>query len=129
MSDNQTDKIDDLTAFEVNQAEKACGIPFEMLGQSDEDGPPRPGRFALMAALAWVHKKRTDPTLTYADYMKSVKHSEVTEYLFPHEPEAEEGDAGFPDARGAGGAPDAEPDVAAGEEESPVLSGFRATGE
>jgi hypothetical protein len=127
MTDEKTDKIDDLTAFEVNQAEKACGVPFELLGQSDEE-QPRAGRFALMAALAWVHKKREEPTLTFTDYMKSVKHHEVTDYLFPDEPEAEEGDAGFPDARGAGGPEDAEPGVAAGEEESPVLSSFRTTG-
>lgn len=97
------DRIDELTAFEVTMAERACGVAFESLQRDKDDHSP--GRTALFGALAWVHSKREEPTLTYEQYMRRVKPDEIVAYLFPEPPKAEgDDDAGFPeDAAESGG--------------------------
>lgn len=85
------DRIDELTAFEVTQAERACGVAFESLQRAKDDHSP--GRTALFGALAWVHSKRAEPTLTYEAYMRRVKPDDIVAYLFP-DPEPQEGEAG-----------------------------------
>lgn len=121
MSDNS--KLDDLTAFEVMQAERACGVAFEKLGDTESETP---GRTALLGALAWVHKKRSEPTLTFDAYMKSVKFDEPADYLFPPEEDGE--GAGFPVAVGPDGGADGA-GVEPGDGEGPVLSGDRGAAE
>jgi len=113
-------KIDELTAFELNMAEKACDTPYEKLTEKDA---PKSG---LWAALAWVHRKRDEPTLTYDAYMKSVKPHEVMDYLFPDDEEAGEVDEdGFPDPDDgpALGGDEGESSGAAGAAEGGVLPG------
>lgn len=117
--------MDQLTSFEVSMAERAAGIPLDAL--ADQSGTVI--KTPLWTALAWVHNKRSEPTLTYEAYAKSVRPDEVMAYLFPKdeapdhdEPPAEgapfhaEGSAGDEvDRGGAGeeegssGAPDGDP--------------------
>lgn len=130
MTSTPTDRIDELTAFEITQAERACGIAYETLATRKEPGDFTPGRTALLGALAWVHSKRSEPTLTYEEYMRRVRPEEITEYLFPDladEPE-DDTDAGFPEAENApradaGADPRELARVGAGGTEGPVLPG------
>lgn len=102
-----SNRLNDLTAFEESTAERTAGMSLGSL--EDADAP----KVALLGALAWVHVKRGEPTLTYDAYMKRVKTSDITTYLF----DDIDGDAGFPDAE--------RPAVGAGGGEGELLSGDR----
>lgn len=111
------DKMDQLTAFEVSMAEKTAGMSITSL--ADEAAP----KVGLIGALAWVHMKRDDPTLTYKAVMEGHTFDQLSEYLWgADEPaEDEEGAAPFHES----GEPDgAEPDGAAGDGEGALLSGY-----
>jgi hypothetical protein len=119
-----TDRMNELTAFEASIAERAAGLSISILSDEDRSQP----RVALWGALAWVHRKRDEPTLTYEAYMSSVTPADVMDYLFPDDDEdqaAEVDEDGFPDSDGDGpvGASAGEPAGAAGEAEGAVLSG------
>lgn len=90
--------MDQLTSFEVAMAERAAGIPLDAL--ADESGTVI--KTPLWTALAWVHHKRSEPTLTYDQYAKRVRPDQVMDFLFPKTEAADEGD---PNAEPAAGAP------------------------
>lgn len=100
-------KLSDLTALEESDAEQACGISILIL--EDRKAP----KTALMGALAWVHRRREEPNLTYRDYMKSVKVRDIYGYLFGDDDKEESADP-FPE--GAGAEAGATPDEVAGPE-------------
>ena len=105
-------KIDELTAFEASQAEKAAGVSIGVLEKPTE---PSVG---ILGALAWVHIKRGEPELTYEAYMKRTPASEVADYLFGEDEEAVAVDeAGFPAHAGGdeGSGGDGEGDVLSGD--------------
>ena len=111
-------KMEELTAFEVSMAESAVGLSTELLAKP---GAPKLG---LMGALAWVHRKREEPTLTFDAYMKSVTSSQVYDYFDDVDDEAAEVDEdGFPDSEPGpvDGDAEAEPAGAAGEDEGAIL--------
>lgn len=100
-----SNRFNDLTAFEESMAERAAGVSLASL--EDDDAP----KVAILGALAWAHTKRDEPTLTFEDYMKRVKTTDITSYLFAELDE----DAAFPDADGSA--------AGAGEPQSELLSG------
>jgi hypothetical protein len=105
-----SNRLNDLTAFEESMAERTVGMS---LGSLEDETAPKVG---LLGALAWVHVKREEPTLTYEAYMKRVSASDITTYLFGDV----DGEAGFPDAGGpADGAGDVEGEVLPGDGDSP----------
>lgn len=100
-----SNRLNDLTAFEESIAERTAGLSLGSL--EDKDAP----KVGLLGALAWVHVKRDEPTLTYDAYMKRVSTSDITAYLFD---DLDDG-AAFPDADGSTAGP--------GDGEGAVLSG------
>lgn len=113
--------LDDLTALEVAQAEKACGMSYASM--ADRDVP----KIALLGAIAWVHKDREPEfKLSYLDFMKTVKAEDISDYVFPDDEEDEAGAvARFPgaDAEQSGGLDDAGSDGGAGGGEGEVRAG------
>lgn len=113
--------IQDLTSFEVAQAEAACGIPYQSLADKAA------AKVGLWGALAWQHCRRAEPELTYEAFMKSHTPDQVLAILYPDDTEdetAEVDEDGFPDSEGGSvGAGDAEPAGATGDDEGGVLSG------
>lgn len=110
-------KFDELTAFEVSQAEQQVGLSVEVT--RDEHAP----KLAMYGALAWVHVKRTEPTLTYDQYMKRVKPREPMNYLFSGDDEDDvETEPGDDLDEGAGFRADSEPaGESSGDDEGAVL--------
>lgn len=99
-------RLDELTAFEESMAERTAGMSLASL--EDKDAP----KVGLLGALAWVHHKRTEPTLAFETFMKRTSSEEIATYLF-FEPVVDE--AGFPDPAG--------PARGAGDDEGAVLPG------
>jgi hypothetical protein len=84
--------MDQLTAFETAMAERASGIPIDALTDTSMMVIKTP----LWTALAWVHTKRSEPTLTYEQYAKRVRPDEVMAYLFPDDQPVDEPAEGAP---------------------------------
>lgn len=101
-----SNRLNELTAFEESIAERTAGMSLASL---EDPAAPKVG---LLGALAWVHHKREEPTLTFDAYMKRVSSNDIAAYLF-EEPTVD--DAGFPDPAG--------PEGAAGDGEGAVLPG------
>lgn len=70
-----TRRIDELNALEEAEAEQVSGASILSL---ETDQPVA----KLLGALAWVHKRRTDPKLKYGDYLKSARTKDNVAYLF-----------------------------------------------
>lgn len=107
-------KLNDLNALEEAEAEEAAGVSI-LAAFANESSP----RTKILGALAWVHRKREEPTLTFTDYMKSVKFRDIQEYLFGDD-DAEAEEDPFPESGEASPAADA---GAAAGGEGAVLSG------
>jgi hypothetical protein len=71
-----TRRLDELNALEEAEAEKVSGIPITNL--EDEER----AKVSLLGALAWVHRKRSEPTLKFETYMKGTRTREIANYLF-----------------------------------------------
>lgn len=67
--------VDDLTGAEIAIAERTAGVSVDSL--EDHDYPSAP----IMGALAWVAKKRHEPTLAYDDFMQRYTLTEIAEIL------------------------------------------------
>ena len=67
--------IDSLTAAEMSIAERAAGLAVTTL----ED--PNFPKVDLLGALAWVHAKRSEPTLTFKAYMESHTLDQISDAL------------------------------------------------
>lgn len=67
--------IESLTAAEMSIAERAAGLSVATL--EDPDYP----KVDLLAALGWVHAKRSEPTLSFRDYKESRTLKDITEQL------------------------------------------------
>lgn len=67
--------IESLTAAEMSIAERASNLSIATL----ED--PEYPKIDLLAALGWVHAKRSEPTLTYLAYKDSRTLKQITEQL------------------------------------------------
>lgn len=76
-------KLDDLTAIEEATAEEAAGMPITAL---EDDGP----KIRILGALAWVHKRRSEPELTFETFMKTHKTGDIIRYLFGDDEDADE---------------------------------------
>lgn len=68
-------RIDELNALEEAEAEQVSGASILAL---ETDQPVA----KLLAALAWVHKRRTEPKLKYSDYLRSARTRANVSYLF-----------------------------------------------
>jgi hypothetical protein len=106
---------DDLNAFEVSEAEKTAKMSIGSI--SDDDVP----KIGLFGALAWQHVRRSEPDLRYEDYMRRVKPSEPTTYLFGDD--EDEDDESTPEAEAAGFPEPQGPDAGAGGGEGVVVPG------
>jgi hypothetical protein len=67
--------ISSLTAAEMSIAERAAGLSITTL--EDPDYP----KVDLLAALGWVHAKRSDTALSFKAYKESRTLTEITEQL------------------------------------------------
>lgn len=67
--------IESLTAAEMSIAERAAGLSITTL--EDPDYP----KVDLLAALGWVHAKRSDSALSFRDYKESRTLTQITEEL------------------------------------------------
>jgi hypothetical protein len=74
-ADETASGLDELTAAETAIAERKAGQSIGTLGS---DVYPQ---VALLGALGWVLAKRTQPTLTYDDYMGGRTVAEITREL------------------------------------------------
>lgn len=111
-----TSIIDDLTSFEVAEAEKTSGFAFQSL--RNKEAP----KVALWTALAWQYKRREDPKLTFDAFAKSHTPDQVLGILYPDDEEVEVDEDGFPDSdSAAGGGAGAESAGATGDDEGGVL--------
>lgn len=81
-----TRRIDELNALEEAEAEQVAGS--SILALETEQPVAK-----LLAALAWVHKRRTAPNLKYTDYLKSARTRENVAYLFGDDDDHDEGEA------------------------------------
>lgn len=77
--------IQSLTAQEMSIAERKSGLSLATL----ED--PNFPKVAILGALGWVYAKRTEPTLTFEEYMSTRTLEQITEEL-GIEDEDEDGD-------------------------------------
>lgn len=68
MSNKEKVDIQELTIAELNTAEKKSGQSLSEVMGKGEDAPLP---LNLLAALVWVHDKRTDPSLAFNDFMES----------------------------------------------------------
>lgn len=75
MADSKPMKIEDLTLAEIEIAERRAGLGLDAL-----DDPERPTA-GLLGALAWVAKKRGDPTLTYDDFMQATTMEQIDQII------------------------------------------------
>lgn len=75
-----TKRMDELNSLEEAEAEKVSGTSILAM---ENDQPVA----KLLAALAWVHKRRTDPKLTYVEYLKSARTKDNVQYLFRNDDE------------------------------------------
>lgn len=118
-----TKRVDELNALEESKAEELSGVSIMAL----ETAEPKA---KLLAALAYVHRKRTAPDLKWGDYLKAEGTKANVAYLFGSEAEdledaalddGGEDDADpFPEGGGEDGAP--ETGGAPGDAEGSVLS-------
>lgn len=114
-----TRRLDELNALEEAEAERVSGRPITDL--EDEDAP----KVKIFAGLAFVHRRRTEPKLTFNEFMKNGRMREFVNYVLgdseddadPAVEEAEEDP--FP----SGGAAEAPAAVESGpaDAEGPVL--------
>lgn len=111
MTEDQPAPIDDLTAFEVAQAERTAGMSMATL--ADQMVPKMP----LVGALGWVLTKRGEPTLTYDAYMKRHKSHEIQEHVFGTDADDEPAEGGDPFREAT--------EVGAGDGEGRVLPAYR----
>lgn len=81
-----TKPLDELNALEEAEAEELSGTPY--LALQDKTA----GKSKLFAALAFVHKRRSDPTLKFRDYAKTCGTLQNIDYLFDDPDEAEQVD-------------------------------------
>ncbi|HET6285180.1 MAG TPA: hypothetical protein VFG15_00340 [Amycolatopsis sp.] len=120
-------RLSELNALEESDAEMAAGM--SLLAIEDDDAP----KVRLYGALAWVHKRRTEPELTYKQFMTTHRTRDIFQYLFGTDDEPADVDvvtnaetsvevARFPeDAAGApGGVAEAEGAVRAGDRDLAV---------
>lgn len=100
-----TRRMDELNALEEAEAENLAGCSILAL---ERDEPVA----KLLAALAWVHKRRTDTKLTYREYVKSARTKDNVQYLLEHfdgEEDEDDDNQGAADVDVSGGPhPDAE---------------------
>lgn len=115
-------RLDSLNALEEASAEEVARQAITVL--QDDEAP----KVRMMCALAWVHKRRTDPKLTFDAYLKTARFRDALDYLLGSDDEAdddtdsEDGDADpFPGGPGTGGAEAAPAGPA--DAEGAVLSG------
>lgn len=121
-------RIDTLNALDEALAEEVAKEPITAI--EDPEAP----KVRIYMALAWVAKRRDEPSLTFDDYMKTHRFRDALAYIFA-DPEDEADEAGaeegavvdpFPegaapaDAAGAGAAADAEGPVLSGDGDQPV---------
>lgn len=96
-----TMRRDELNALEEAEAEQRAGCSILAI---DRDEPVA----RLFAALAWVHKRRTEPKLTFEDHLKAGRTKDNIAYLFgSDDEEADEPDDEPDDAVSDGPHPDA----------------------
>lgn len=74
-----TKRIDELNALEEAEAEEKSGVSITALEL------PNAPKAKILAALAWVHMKRTDPRLKFTDYATTHGTKDVAAYLFSSE--------------------------------------------
>ena len=70
-----SNSIEDLTSWEMIQAEKVAGVSAMQLEQGG------PGTTALLVAFAWQFERRLNPKLTFEEYARNHTLAEVTEAL------------------------------------------------
>lgn len=75
MSIQTSNVIESLTAAEMSIAERTAGLSIATL----ED--PNFPKIDILGALAWVHAKRSEPTLTFKAFMESHTLDQITEVL------------------------------------------------
>jgi hypothetical protein len=71
-----TTRLDSLNALEEAAAEEAAGQPLTVL---DDDNAPK---VRIICALAWVHKRREQPELTFQEYLKTHRFRDALPYIF-----------------------------------------------
>lgn len=108
-----TKRIDELNALEEGEAEVVAGVSITAL-ETDEP------KAKLIAALAWVHRKRTEPKLKFTEYASTHNTKDNAAYLFSTEAEDAE------DAAAAAAA--AGDDAAEVEDDDPFPEGGREVG-
>lgn len=67
--------IESLTAAEMSIAERTAGLSVATL----ED--PNFPKIDILGALAWVHEKRSQPTLTFKAFMESHTLGQISDLL------------------------------------------------
>jgi len=75
--------MDELNALEEAEAEQLSGVSIFAL-ETDEP------KAKLLAALAFIHKRRSDPKLKYGEYLKSARTKDNMTYLFTDPDEVDE---------------------------------------
>lgn len=80
-------RMDELNALEEAEAEQVSGT--SILNLERDEAPVA----KLIAALAWVHKRRENPKLKYGDHLKAARTKDNVEYMF-HDDEDDEDEAG-----------------------------------
>lgn len=75
MSAKTSSVINRLTAAEMSIAERTAGLSLATL----ED--PNFPKVDLLGALGWVYAKRSEPTLTFKDYMAARTLEQITNEL------------------------------------------------
>lgn len=117
-----TKRLDELNSIEEELAETVAKQPITVL--EDDDAP----KVRIFMALAWVHRRRTEPELSFDDYRKANRFRDAVRYIFgsDDEPEAAEGAEEAPalDPFPEGGAEEVGADAGEpADAEGPVLSG------
>lgn len=114
-----TTRLDSLTALEEAAAEEAAKQPLTVL--EDDEAP----KVRIFCALAWVHKRRTQPELTFDEYLKTHRFRDAVGYVFGEDgAEESDGEDVADDPFPEGGAAEAgAPPAGAADAEGAVLSG------
>lgn len=71
----QSGVLDQLTAAEMSVAERTAGLSIASL--EDANFP----KVDLLGALAWVYQKRSNPTLSFKDFMANITLDQITSIL------------------------------------------------
>lgn len=109
-------RIDTLNALEEGMAEEAAGEPLTNI--EEPDAP----KVRIYCALAWVVKRRTEPSLSFDEYLKTHRFRDALAYVFGDEDGSD--DEGAEEAAAADPFPEGAPaEVAAGAGEAAAAEG------